>query len=146
MPPGSGKEGALIALVGSEYASHEAFTLPPFGISVPCPPGGGCRRVDVAYHYPKQHAFECILQARLLKEEGNKLMGQGQIKQALDKYHRIHFFVGSLVKSSAGAGGGMMGMVPNKDEQALSDAEREEVMSPASTHPHPSIRRHCAIV
>lgn len=70
--PAAGAEGAVIALISSEHASSEAFSSPPFGICIPCPPGGGSRRVDVAYHYPQQHAYECILQARLLKEEGNR--------------------------------------------------------------------------
>jgi hypothetical protein len=72
VPPGAGAEGAVIALVSSEHASNEAFSSPPFGICIPCPPGGGSRRVDVAYYYPEQHAFECILQAKLLKEDGNR--------------------------------------------------------------------------
>jgi hypothetical protein len=73
-----------------------------------------------------------------------RLLGEGAIKAALDKYHRMWFFVGSLVKSQGGSGGGgALGMVPNKDEKALTDGERDEAMALVSRPPsRPTNRSH----
>ena len=77
--------GTLIALVSSEAAAQEVLSTSSVGVCMPIAPGMACRRVDVAYFYPEQHAYECIVQAKLLKESGNRLLGEGQVKAALDR-------------------------------------------------------------
>ena len=46
--------------------------------------------------------------------------------KALDKYNRIPLAIkGLLKKEGGGSGASMMGMPNNKDEEALTDAERD---------------------
>eukprot|EP00290_Baffinella_frigidus_P041305 CAMPEP_0180290812 /NCGR_PEP_ID=MMETSP0988-20121125/15695_1 /TAXON_ID=697907 /ORGANISM="non described non described, Strain CCMP2293" /LENGTH=211 /DNA_ID=CAMNT_0022266409 /DNA_START=272 /DNA_END=908 /DNA_ORIENTATION=- len=91
--------------------------------------GGGGRRVDLAQYFPEQHGCEVLKQARLLKAAGNELFKKGDVRGALQKYHRIHFYIGGLKKKSADdGGGGMTAMMPaNKQEEALTHEQRKEV-------------------
>ena len=73
------------------------------------------------------------MQANVLKAQGNEFFKAGECRKALEKYNRIPLAIKGLIKKQGdgagdGAGGmGMMGM-QNKDEQALTDEERTEVM------------------
>ena len=93
----------------------------------------GARRVDMSLYFKEQHGYECIVQANVLKAQGNELFKAGECRKALEKYNRIPLAIKGLIKKQGdgagdGAGGmGMMGM-QNKDEQALTDEERTEVM------------------
>lgn len=93
----------------------------------------GARRVDMALYFKEQHGYECIVQANVLKAQGNEFFKAGECRKALEKYNRIPLAIKGLIKKQGdgagdGAGGmGMMGM-QNKDEQALTDEERTEVM------------------
>jgi tetratricopeptide (TPR) repeat protein len=91
----------------------------------------GARRVDMALYFPEQHGYECIVQANILKAQGNECFKAGEPSKALEKYNRIPLAIKGLVKKQGGGGGGgmgaMMGMPNNKDEQALTDEQRNEV-------------------
>eukprot|EP00960_Hanusia_phi_P053607 762186-Hanusia_phi.AAC.2 len=90
--------------------------------------GAGARRVEMSLFYPQQHGHECILQASLLKAQGNKYIAQGETKKALERYNRIPLAIKGLVKKNTSEGGmSALGMPKNKDEEALTDAQREEV-------------------
>jgi len=65
--------------------------------------GAEARRVDLAQFFPEQHGLEVLRHARALKAAGNALFKAGNVRGALQKYHRIHLFIGGLKKKSGRA-------------------------------------------
>ena len=66
----------------------------------------GARRVDMALYFKEQHGYECIVQANVLKAQGNEFFKAGECRKALEKYNRIPLAIKGLIKKQDGQDGG----------------------------------------